>query len=175
MRNSRSELFYMLSPLIENISGFVKFLREYHLLLITKRRKVGKIAGHTIYGVLDTAYVHLSPSAKGGTKVEGMNGNDASTSDETRYQSMFFGMDLTKDFYWSYTYDLTKTLQYNMVNHSRYTPGKSFSSMFCWNHFLLKEFYQKLHGDTPLGANEDCLPWILPLIHGYYAQTSRFC
>ena len=27
--------------------------------------------------------------------------------EETRYKSLFFGLDLTRDFYFSYTYDLT--------------------------------------------------------------------
>lgn len=32
-------------------SGFVKFLGPYYMLLITKRKKVGNICGHTIYAV----------------------------------------------------------------------------------------------------------------------------
>jgi len=42
------------------IVGFVRFLHGYYLLLITKKRKVGSIAGHKIYGIDDTAYIYIS-------------------------------------------------------------------------------------------------------------------
>jgi hypothetical protein len=32
----------------------------YYLLLITKKRKVGSIGGHKIYGIEDTAYIYIS-------------------------------------------------------------------------------------------------------------------
>lgn len=31
--------------------GFIKFLEPYYMLLITKRRKIGTICGHTIYAI----------------------------------------------------------------------------------------------------------------------------
>lgn len=43
--------------------------------------------------------------------------NDASRSqhpDEARYVKMFQNIDLSSNFYFSYSYDLTHTLQYNM-------------------------------------------------------------
>lgn len=33
------------------ILGFVKFLGPYYMLIITKRRKIGAICGHTIYAI----------------------------------------------------------------------------------------------------------------------------
>lgn len=35
--------------------------------------------------------------------------------DEQRYVKMFQGIDLSSNFYFSYSYDLTHTLQYNMA------------------------------------------------------------
>lgn len=34
---------------------------------------------------------------------------------ESRYKSLFASMDLTRDFYFSYTYDLTSPLQHNLT------------------------------------------------------------
>lgn len=33
------------------VLGFIKFLGPYYMLLITKRRQIGAICGHTVYAV----------------------------------------------------------------------------------------------------------------------------
>ena len=32
-------------------AGFIKFLEPYYMILVTKRRLVGNICGHAIYGI----------------------------------------------------------------------------------------------------------------------------
>ncbi|GKV47702.1 hypothetical protein SLEP1_g54571 [Rubroshorea leprosula] len=39
------------------IIGFIKFLGPYYMLLITKRRKIGVICGHTIYAISKTMMI----------------------------------------------------------------------------------------------------------------------
>jgi hypothetical protein len=148
------------------IVGFVRFLQGYYLLLITKRRKVGMIARHSIYGIEDTAYLYIpSPDKEESETMTNfsMRNTPVEQNDETRYRALFFGMDLTKDFWFSYTYDLTNTLQFNMINHN--SPQK-YNWMFGWNHFLLESFMVKT------GAKESMSPWVVPLVHGFFAQAS---
>lgn len=86
------------------ILGFVRFLEGYYLLLITKRARCAFIGQHLVYTVTGTAMVPVKePSGR--------------TEDrhplEQRYVKMFQNIDLTRYFYFSYSYDLTRTLQYN--------------------------------------------------------------
>ena len=86
------------------IVGFVRFLEGYYIVLITKRRRVAIIGPHTIYKIEDTTMVYIP--------------NDSVRyvhSDEQRYYKMFQNVDLSSNFYFSYSYDLTHTLQYNMA------------------------------------------------------------
>ncbi|XP_053397706.1 polyphosphoinositide phosphatase-like isoform X2 [Mercenaria mercenaria] len=85
------------------IVGFVKFLEGYYMVLITKRSKVALIGGHTIYKIEDTVMQYI-PN----------DGVRYTHPDEPRYVKMFQSVDLSSNFYFSYSYDLTHTLQYNM-------------------------------------------------------------
>jgi len=40
--------------------GFIKFLGPYYMLLITKRRPIGSIGGHTVYAISKTEMIPLS-------------------------------------------------------------------------------------------------------------------
>ena len=80
-------------------------------------------------------------------------------SDETRYKNLFSVIDLSKEFYFSYTYDLSRSLQYNMCNHQKRRPNP----IFVWNEFLLR----------PLRVSVTSNTWILPIIHGFY--ESKIC
>lgn len=85
-------------------SGFIRFLEGYYIILVTKRRRVAVIGHHTIYKVEDTSMIYI-PS----DHVRLFH------SDEQRYVKMFQSIDLSSNFYFSYSYDLTHTLQYNMT------------------------------------------------------------
>ncbi|XP_078036880.1 polyphosphoinositide phosphatase FIG4 isoform X2 [Augochlora pura] len=85
------------------IVGFVRFLEGYYIILVTKRRRVAVIGHHTIYKIEDTSMIYIP--------------NDSVRvfhPDEQRYVKMFQSIDLRSNFYFSYSYDLTHTLQYNM-------------------------------------------------------------
>jgi len=86
------------------VVGFVKFLEGYYMILITKRRKVALVGHHTIYKVEDVAMVYI-PN-------ESVRKHD---SEEAKYVKMFQSVDLSSNFYFSYSYDLTHSLQYNMT------------------------------------------------------------
>ncbi|XP_012265419.2 polyphosphoinositide phosphatase isoform X1 [Athalia rosae] len=84
--------------------GFVRFLEGYYIILVTKRRRVAVIGHHTLYKNEDTAMIYIP--------------NDSVRlfhHDEQRYVKMFQSIDLSSNFYFSYSYDLTQTLQINMA------------------------------------------------------------
>ncbi|KOC69018.1 Polyphosphoinositide phosphatase [Habropoda laboriosa] len=91
--------------------GFVRFLEGYYIIMVTKRRRVAVIGHHTIYKIEDTSMIYI-PS----------DNVRAFHPDEQRYVKMFQSIDLRSNFYFSYSYDLTHTLQSNM------TPPKHIKS-----------------------------------------------
>jgi len=79
---------------------------------------------------------------------------------ESRYMGLFQFVDMTKDFFFSYTYDLTRSLQHNYINLARQKERQKASSsqprpypfidafnpqeIFEWNHFQLQGTYSPL-------------------------------
>nr|XP_037282009.1 polyphosphoinositide phosphatase-like [Rhipicephalus microplus] len=95
------------------IVGFVRFLEGYYIILITKRRRIAIVGHHTIYKVEDTRMVYLP------------NTTDHNVHpDENRYVKIFQNVDLSSNFYFSYSYDLTHTLQYNLTPLACIVPKK---------------------------------------------------
>ncbi len=83
---------------------------------------------------------------------------------ELRYQGLYQVVDLTKNFYFSYTYDLTRSLQENVLATStKLFPPPPFKDMYAWNHFLTIEFKSCLTEETRFH-------WIMPIIHGAFVQ-----
>ncbi|XP_046877169.1 polyphosphoinositide phosphatase [Hypomesus transpacificus] len=86
------------------IVGFVRFLEGYYIVLITKRRKMADIGGHSIYKIEDTSMIHIPNDSVRVTH-----------PDEARYVRIFQNVDLSSNFYFSYSYDLSHSLQYNLT------------------------------------------------------------
>lgn len=146
------------------ILGFVRFIEGYYIVLITKRRKVATIGFHSVYKIEDTACIYI-PS-------EGSSKNP----DELRYLKLFQSIDLSSNFYFTYSYDLTNSLQYNLSPHRNLIPGcmvpnpdlisgyglaNFVNRKFVWNNKLLEPMEQLLHPD-----------WILYVTHGFIGQSS---
>lgn len=84
--------------------GFVRFLHGYYLVLIIKRRKVASIGYHTIYKVEDTKLIYI-PNKQPTQLV----------NQEIKYVRAFSNINLTSNFYYSYSYDISHTLQYHLT------------------------------------------------------------
>ena len=84
------------------IIGFVKFLKGYYLILITECKKIAKVGRHDIFTVKDTEMVRLY-----NYHVRDKNLRE----DEKKYKNIFKNFNLTKWFYFSYTYNLTIKFQ----------------------------------------------------------------
>jgi hypothetical protein len=168
------------------IVGFVRFLDCYYLTLITRRAKVGSIGGNGIYTVKSTETFPIKPAerAPGSTTDMDVHADPSSVLlsmwnrgkrsvglgltnreiAELRYQGLYQVVDLTKNFFFSYTYDLTRSLQENFLSTSSQPfPPPPFKDMYAWNYFLTRELEACTNSLTSFH-------WVMPIIHG----TSRY-
>ena len=129
---------------------------------MSKRRYVGSIAGHKVYGIAEKGLVQLTRPAR--TPGAPHSGRDAAA--ERRYRRLLLtGMDLTRDFYFSYTYNLSQSLQANFARAAHVDGGapddaERFAGMFVWNEFLSRPLRTALGGDQ----------WLLCVVHGFFRQ-----
>lgn len=151
--------------------GFVRFLRGYYMIFATKRKCVGMIGKHKIYSIEATQDYYIPNAAYARRDpVSQTSGSAASTTanidaDEERYRNLFSRFNLTKDFYFSYTYDLTNNLQYNMTRkQSESNVFPPYNDMFVWNHYLLEPLLNLAKSDHNM--------WLCPIIHGSFVQHS---
>ncbi|GAA5980284.1 hypothetical protein JCM10908_001598 [Rhodotorula pacifica] len=129
------------------IAGFVRFTSTYHMILITKRSKVALIGGHHIFHSEGTDLHELSPVPA------------AFAAEDARQRNSFMSVHLSKNFYFSYTYDITNTLQRNLLRGKAHLP---FEDKWVWNWHLLRPLRRSL---KPGSA------WLLPLVHGFVDQA----
>ncbi|KAI4329045.1 hypothetical protein L6164_021351 [Bauhinia variegata] len=134
------------------IIGFIKFLEPYYMLLITKRRKIGMICGHTIYAITKSEVVPV-PHATVRSKM-------AYSKDENRYKKLLCSVDLTKDFFFSYSYNVMRSLQRNLTDNN--TSGHLlYETMFVWNEFLTQGIRNSLQNTA----------WTIALVYGFLKQV----
>ncbi|XP_050993954.1 polyphosphoinositide phosphatase isoform X1 [Labeo rohita] len=163
------------------IVGFVRFLEGYYIVLITKRRKMADIGGHSIYKIEDTNMIYIPNDSVRVTH-----------PDEARYVRIFQNVDLSSNFYFSYSYDLSHSLQHNMTllqmpcdageSDELNTSGRQDSfdifeeeglptqvvhslinepyAKYVWNVRLLEKVKDIVHPD-----------WLLYIIHGFCGQS----
>ncbi|XP_015902276.1 phosphoinositide phosphatase SAC2 isoform X2 [Ziziphus jujuba] len=133
------------------IIGFVKFLEPYYMLVITKRRKIGAICGHTIYAITKSEMIPVPNST--------VRSNLAYSKDENRYKKYLCTVDLTKDFYFSYSYNIMRCLQKNLCDNR--TGPFLYETMFVWNEYLTRGIRNTL---------DDTL-WTVALVYGFFKQV----
>jgi hypothetical protein len=141
--------------------GFIKFTGPFYMMLITKKSTVAMIGGHYVYQIDGTELIPLtSPNFK----------TDQRNTEESRFLGILNQLDLTRSFYYSYSYDLTRTLQHNitrertamLAGHPR-PADDDFNSMFVWNNHLLQPAAKVLNAP---------FDWCRPIIHGYIDQAA---
>lgn len=176
-----------LKPVIKayGVVGFIRFLDCYYLTLITRRVKVGSIGGNSIYTIKGTETFPLKPAERIPGSMESDQNTDPSSMllsmwnrgkrsvglglsnreiAELRYQGLYQVVDLTKNHYFSYTYDITRSLQENfLANTTKPFPPPPVKDMYAWNFFQTRELEECTNSLT--GYH-----WIMPIIHGAYVQ-----
>ncbi|OEL36628.1 Phosphoinositide phosphatase SAC3 [Dichanthelium oligosanthes] len=132
------------------IIGFVKFLGPYYMLIITEQRKIGDIFGNPVYQVTKTAMIELSNSK---TRPKLTN-----SKDENRYKKLLQTIDLRKDFFFSHSYHIMRSLQKNFSDPQE--GWELYDTMFVWNEFLTRGLRNILK--TTL--------WTVALVYGFFKQ-----
>ncbi len=119
--------------------------------MVTKAREVAHFGYDSVMKVNEVAMIYI-PS------------DNPMNVQEQRYVKIFQvlngqtlhdplqSVDLSTDFYFSYTYDLSRSMQEN-ARESQAAQEKK----FVWNEFLLE----------PLRRNRISQRWMLPVVHGY--------
>lgn len=162
--------------------GFIRFTSTYYMVLISKRSVVALLGGHYIYHcdetkILPVCHPSFMASVAGRTKLL--------EHEEARLLHTFKQVDLGKNFYFSYTYDLTRTLQENLtgcgrgqVHPQRAQDAKhtawGYCEKFIWNHHLLLPAFgatEKEHSDAAGTTSQHSHDWVLPLCYGFVDQA----
>lgn len=76
---------------------------------------MAQIGHHTIYKVDDTQMIYIPNESAQSSSSGASNKRANSSAEEKKYKKMFENIDLSSNFYFSYSYDLTRTLQYNLA------------------------------------------------------------
>ncbi|XP_073043906.1 phosphoinositide phosphatase SAC3-like isoform X1 [Primulina eburnea] len=134
------------------IVGFIKFLGPYYLLLITKRRQIGTICGHNVYAISKSQIIPIPNSAVRSSTVNYKN--------ENRYKKLLSMVDLTKDFFFSYSYHVMRSLQKNVCDNR--TGKVLYETMFVWNEFLTRGIRNFLQNTI----------WTVALVYGFFKQAT---
>ncbi|XP_057474155.1 phosphatidylinositol-3-phosphatase SAC1-like [Actinidia eriantha] len=136
---------------VYGIAGCIKFLESYYLILVTKRRQIGCICGHAIYSIDESQLITI-PHASIQTDI-------AHAKNELRYKKLLSSVDLTKDFFYSYTYPIMQSLQKNVLSMGE--DGMPFENIFVWNAFLTESIRSRCKNTI----------WTIALVHGHFKQT----
>ncbi|XP_031499785.1 phosphoinositide phosphatase SAC3-like [Nymphaea colorata] len=133
------------------IVGFVKFLGPYYMLVITKRKQIGAICGHTVYAIAKSEMIALPHST--------VESNMTYSKYENRYKRLLCAVDLTKDFFFSYSYHVMRSLQMNVCD--REAGQVVYETMFVWNEFLTRGIRKHLKNTI----------WTVALVYGFFKQA----
>nr|POE46761.1 polyphosphoinositide phosphatase [Quercus suber] len=141
--------------------GFIRFTEAYYMLVVKKRQQVAMIGGHYVYRIEDTELVPVTTGASS-RFIRDRN------PEEVRFLGILNNLDLSKSFYFSYSYDITHSLQHNIIRQRQaildgqleFSPD--FNAMFVWNHHLLK---------PGIAVLKHPFDWCLPIVHGYIDQS----
>ncbi|MBA0699919.1 hypothetical protein Goari_001515 [Gossypium aridum] len=79
---------------------------------------------------------------------------------DIRYKKLLCSVDLTKDFFFSYSYHVMRSLQKNLCNND---PDQVlYETMFVWNEFLTRGIRKHLKNTL----------WTVALVYGFFKQTT---
>ncbi|KAF9526072.1 polyphosphoinositide phosphatase [Crepidotus variabilis] len=137
------------------IAGFIRFTAGWYMILVSKRSVVSLLGGHYLYHCEHTDIIPIATNHK----IE-------KPAEEQRLMNIFKQVDLSKNFYFSYTYDLTSTLQHNLTGPNWIGENNwPINDRFAWNFHMLTSPFQSY--ETPPLKHY----WLLPLVHGHVDQA----
>ncbi|XP_014270800.1 phosphatidylinositol-3-phosphatase SAC1 [Halyomorpha halys] len=143
--------------IIYGILGIMRLLAGQYLVVVTGRTKIGVIWKREVFQMDSAEVICFSQSIN--------HLNDKQKKIEKEYISMLESILATPHFYFSYSYDLSHTVQrlHSMPPDFFNTPiYRRAEQNFVWNEYLLSD----------LGKNSSVSRFCLPIIHGYVSITS---
>ncbi|KXN84893.1 Polyphosphoinositide phosphatase [Leucoagaricus sp. SymC.cos] len=145
--------------LFDDYKGFIRFTAGWYMIIIAKRSVVALVGGHYLYHCEQTDMIPVCSNHKVEKQAE-----------EQRLMNIFKQVDMSKNFYFSYTYDLTSTLQHNLIGCRRVLNDPwPFNDRFAWNVYMMAAACKSRGED---GKQHAIKPhWFLPLVHGHVDQA----
>eukprot|EP01087_Luapelamoeba_hula_P009042 TRINITY_DN2305_c0_g1_i1.p1 TRINITY_DN2305_c0_g1~~TRINITY_DN2305_c0_g1_i1.p1 ORF type:complete len:620 (+),score=96.57 TRINITY_DN2305_c0_g1_i1:19-1878(+) len=140
---------------VYGVIGIIRLVAGPYLIVITDRERVGQIAGHDVWRVKGTKIIPFVKAKLSSEKQQ----------DEAKFLAMLNVMLKTPSFYFSYTYDLTHSLQRNCgfkaTDFAR-PIWERVDDRFFWNRYLMRDFIaNQLEG------------WVLPVMLGFINIVPR--
>ncbi|XVF63323.1 hypothetical protein PTKIN_Ptkin09bG0078700 [Pterospermum kingtungense] len=132
------------------IVGCIKFLESYYLILVTKRRQIGCICGHAVYSIEESQLITIPHVS--------IQSDVAHSKTELRYKKLLSSVDLTKDFFYSYTYPIMQCLQKNVLSLGE--ERMPYDNIFVWNAYLTQAIRSRCSNTI----------WTIALVHGHFKQ-----
>lgn len=80
-------------------------------------------------------------------------------SSHCRYKKLLSSVDLTKDFFFSYTYPIMQSLQKNVLSNQE--GGMPYDNIFVWNAYLTQAIRSRCNNTI----------WTIALVHGHFRQV----
>ncbi|KAJ9559938.1 hypothetical protein OSB04_005098 [Centaurea solstitialis] len=146
------------------IVGFVKFLGPYYMLIITKRKKIGVICGHAVYAITKSAILPIPHATSARNVAYSKNENRSFVNSACKCKMYLIQeapllVDLTKDFFFSYSYNVMHSFQKNLSGHESGQGARD--TMFVWNEFLTTAIHNQLNNNL----------WTVALVYGFFKQV----
>ncbi|KAI8143514.1 SacI homology domain-containing protein [Fennellomyces sp. T-0311] len=141
------------------VMGFIQLQAGYYMIVITNRELVGTIRGHDIYRVGSFQILPLPRSLAGLTEVQ--------KHDEQAYVGLLENHLKSGGFYFSYTYDLTQSLQRQGDFDSKALTQplwKRVDDRFFWNRHVASKLIDGVLASDP---KQDFTEYILPVMQGF--------
>jgi hypothetical protein len=108
--------------------------------MITKSKFVGRVGHHNVYSIERTLLVPLFQQTQG---FRASRKAVETRKDEIRYVDLLSVLNLSKDFYFSYQYNLCQSLQQNSFAGDWSRGGEKDFSRFMWNWKHMEPFREK--------------------------------
>ncbi|XP_076864540.1 phosphatidylinositol-3-phosphatase SAC1-A [Brachyhypopomus gauderio] len=134
------------------IMGTIRLVAGMYLIVITRKRKVGNLLGHTVWKAVEFDLISYKKTI--------LHLTENQIQDNTTFLSMITSILNTDGFYFCTDYDLTHTQQ-RLANTSPDFQEMSLleraDQRFVWNGSLLREFL----------AQPELHKFVFPIIHGF--------
>lgn len=143
------------TEIIDGIVGFIRLNAGVFMILITKSTLVGSFATHQVYRVVDTSITQITRSRRNLTATE--------KDDDNQYLALLREIFAMNAFYYSYTYDLTLSLQKFHHTQKDIPMWKRADERFYWNKYLHRDMIENTTNDPAT----DLSPFMIPIILGF--------